>query len=203
MSRCILTVLAGALAAAALFSGGCSRKSHSKPLEVIQPLNNFSLVDQEGRTVSLKDLRGKVWVASFIFTRCAGPCSRVSASMAQLQSELAGQDGVALVSFTVDPGHDTPKVLKEYAARYGADPKRWCFLTGDKNTVYNIIRTNFLVAVEEATGKARKPGYQVTHSTKLALVDKRAQLRAYYDGTDPEQVKELRHAVAQLAREEP
>src|SRR5713101_367446 len=94
------------------------------------PVGDFSLTERSGQTVSRADLRGKVWVASFLFTRCCTGCPQITATLAQLQKELQGQPDVILVSFSVDPEHDTPKVLKDYAKEWGADPKRWLFLTG-------------------------------------------------------------------------
>jgi hypothetical protein len=87
------------------------------------PVADFTLVNQDGQTVTRADLAGKVWVASFLFTRCCTSCPQVSANLARLQHELAGQDGVVLVSFSVDPDHDTPAVLKAYAEAHGADSK--------------------------------------------------------------------------------
>ena len=167
------------------------------------PVADFSLTERGGRTVSRDDLLGKVWVASFIFTRCAGPCSQVSGSMARLQKELEGQKDVALVTFTVDPEYDTPKVLQGYAARFGADPERWLFLTGDRDKVYPLIRESFHLGVEQTQGTARTPGNEVTHSTRLAVVDRRGHVRGYFDGTQPEDLPLLRQRVAALVREKP
>src|SRR6476661_7088736 len=92
----------------------------------------FALTERSGKTVTRDDLKGKVWVASFVFVRCPGPCPQVTATMARLQKELdlANHADLRLVTFTVDPGRDNPKELAEYANRYQADPERWLFLTG-------------------------------------------------------------------------
>ena len=94
-------------------------------------------------------------------------------------------------------------MLKEYAQRHGADPQRWLFLTGEKKAVYGLIGSSFHLGVQEATGKARTPGNEVTHSTKLALVDAKGRIRGYFDGTDAGQLEKLRQDIGELSREKP
>jgi cytochrome oxidase Cu insertion factor (SCO1/SenC/PrrC family) len=146
------------------------------------PVPDFSLIERSGRTVTRADLLGKVWVAGFVFTRCNGSCPQVCATLARLEKETAGEPDVRLVAFSVDPRHDTPEVLRRHAERYQADPERWLFLTGDRDIVYGLIRTGFLLGVEENQGAARRPGNEVTHSSRLALVDRRGHVRGYFDG---------------------
>jgi cytochrome oxidase Cu insertion factor (SCO1/SenC/PrrC family) len=148
----------------------------------VGPVPDFALTERSGRTVTRADLLGKVWVAGFVFTRCNGSCPQVCATLARVQKETAGEPDVRLVAFTVDPRHDTPEVLRRHAERYQADPERWLFLTGDRDTVYGLIRTGFLLGVEENQGEARRPGNEVTHSSRLALVDRRGHVRGYFDG---------------------
>jgi protein SCO1/2/putative membrane protein len=150
---------------------------------------DFALTERGGQTVRATDLAGKVWVASFIFTRCAGPCFQVSSTMARLQQELGEREGVLQVSFTVDPDFDTPKVLQEYARRFGAGPTRWLFLSGSRSELYDLIRNSFHLGVER--GEKPEAGYEVEHSTKLVLVDGRGRIRGYYDGTNPDELPEL------------
>src|ERR1700683_3737016 len=124
--------LAFAILAGLGLAGG---RAGTLPDDVQWYAGHFSLTDQSGHPFSDKDLRGKVWVASFIFTRCAGPCARVSANMARLQKEMAGKEVLMLVSFSVDPDYDTPAVLQRYAAHFGADPSGWKFLTGKRRDI--------------------------------------------------------------------
>ncbi len=194
--------------AAMLFGlGGCLRPPPSSRTDPDIEVPDFRLTDQNGRPVSRDDLRGKVWVASFIFTRCATMCPQVSASMAELNKELPA-DGVMLVSFTVDPEHDTPAVLQEYGRRYGADPDRWRFLTGEQDKVYRLIRDGFFLAVEQNQGTARTTGNEVTHSPRLVVVDKRGHIRGLFDGRKVNEagqpvndVPQVRQRVAELLRE--
>jgi cytochrome oxidase Cu insertion factor (SCO1/SenC/PrrC family) len=200
MKSFIFTILGGTLCLAFLGLEGCSPTAK---LDDLGPVAPFSLQNQEKETVSLASLQGKVWVAGFVFTRCAGPCAHITGNLAKLQKDLADQKDVQLVSFTVDPDFDTPSVLKEYAARYGADPQRWYFLTGPKKEVYDLIQSSFHLGVVESQGKNRTPGNEVTHSTKLALVDARGRIRGYFDGTDDGQLEKLRQDIAELSREKP
>jgi uncharacterized membrane protein YozB (DUF420 family) len=105
--------------------------------------------------------------------------------MQRLQDQTAGQRDVLLVSITVDPRHDTPAVLRDYAdKRCHADPERWLFLTGDQNTIYPLIRNSFLLGVQETEGPDYRPGNEVTHSSRLALVDQAGHIRGYFDGRE-------------------
>jgi cytochrome oxidase Cu insertion factor (SCO1/SenC/PrrC family) len=175
---------------------------------------DFTLTERSGRTVRKADLLGKVWVASFVFTRCNGPCPQVCATLAQLQKELAGSPDVVLVTFTVDPEHDTPKVLAEYAERFGADPERWLFLTGKADDIYRLANEGFKLGAKPNEGAARQPGAEVEHSTRLVTVDRHGWIRGYFQGIrdphieEPDPVFEqnllrLRRKLDVLVREAP
>src|SRR5258706_9207597 len=128
------------------------RASLVRPLPVIGQVADFALTNQDGHAVTLPDLRGHVWVADIIFTRCAGPCLKMSRQMKELQQSLPTTSTAKLVSLTTDPGFDTPPVLKTYGERFGADAGRWIFLTGSKQEVGNLA-TNSL----KLTGIEKKP----------------------------------------------
>jgi cytochrome oxidase Cu insertion factor (SCO1/SenC/PrrC family) len=162
---------------------------------------NFTLTDRSGKAVRRADLDGKVWVAGFVFTSCGGPCPQVSATMARLQKELADQPDFRLVTFTVDPERDTPEVLTRYAEQYKADPDRWFFLTGKQDAVYALIKESFKLGVEQAQGSARQPGSEVTHSTRLALVDRHGHVRGYYEGRQTDEQGAKVDDVPRLVRD--
>ena len=147
-------------------------------LAVLAELPDFSLTERSGKKVTLADLRGRVWVTDFIFTSCAGPCPVMSRRMGRLQSELQRDrmDQVLCVSITVDPEHDTPQVLREYADSKGADPKQWLFLTGEKKAVRSLIIDGFKLTAP----KTPEEEESLLHSTRLALVDRRGRVRGYY-----------------------
>ena len=180
----------------AIFLAGCAPAQVDEDISF--PVADFSLIERSGRTVCRADLLGKVWVAAFIFTRCAGPCTQVSGSMAHLQHDLAGVPGVVLVSFTVDPEYDRPEVLHKYAARFQADPERWLFLTGEREPLYDLIYHTFHLGVQKNEGPDVRTGYEVEHSTKLVLVDPQGRIRGYYDGTDPDELPRLEQRIQWL-----
>jgi len=154
------------------------------------PLGSFRLVERSGREVTDADLSDRVWVAAFVFTRCPLSCPRISSVMKGLQGKFAGTD-VKLVSVSVDPEHDTPAVLKDYASRFGADPDRWWFLTGPKDDVRSLITDRFKLSVEATSAADQEAGAEAfSHSERLALVD-RGKVVGYYHSTDPKEVEAL------------
>jgi protein SCO1/2 len=166
-------------------------------LPVLGNVPDFMLVERSGTDVALSDLLGRVWVADFIFTHCAGPCPLLSAQMQALQAPLKEMPDARLVSFSVDPERDTPGALSEYADRYLADEDRWLFLTGDKARVYSVIREGFQLGV----GGVEEGTDQIMHSLRFALVDKKGRVRAYFDGTDPGLPKKLLPELRMLLKE--
>jgi cytochrome oxidase Cu insertion factor (SCO1/SenC/PrrC family) len=191
-----------ALTTTLLCLAGCTAWSRSDPLDDLGPIGDFSLIERSGRQVTGTDLAGKVWIASFIFTRCNGPCPAVTGTMARLQSDLAGRDGVVLVTISVDPDHDDPSVLREYADRFGADPERWLFLTGKRAEIYALCNQGFRVGVARDDREETPPGEAVTHSTRLVLVDKTSHKRGYFRG-ESEDLPRLEEAIATLLRDSP
>src|SRR5947209_4017197 len=141
MARFLLLV---GVAGLALCGGLSCRRETSEPLGEVPA---FELTERSGRPVSEETLRGKVWVASFIFTRCTGNCPQVTRTMEDLQKDLhlARRDDVRLVTFTVDPDRDRTKELQVYAEHFHADPGKWLFLTGSKEQIYGLLRDGFKV----------------------------------------------------------
>jgi protein SCO1 len=155
-------------------------------------IEDFTFTERSGKKVTKADLLGHPWLISFIFTRCAGPCPKVSTQMSELQSLVKGSD-VRLVTLTVDPDFDTTSVLSRYADTYRADPKRWLYLTGDKRKTYQMINNSFLMPVKEYTGKDREPGYEVMHSTNIMLVNEKGVVVNKYNAIDADDISRLRH----------
>ncbi len=152
-------------------------------------LGSFRLEERSGRVVTSDDLSVRVAIASFIFTRCPLSCPRITGIMQGLQRRLAGT-GVQLVSFSVDPEHDTPAVLRSYAERYGASPVSWWFLTGPKPAIYGLIRDGFKLSVTEAPAPAGEDTESIVHSDRLALID-RGRIVGFYESTNPEALDAL------------
>jgi protein SCO1/2 len=109
---------------------------------------DFVLTERSGQPLKAGDLRGRVWIADFIYTRCGDTCPLLGALMARLQADLADAPDLRLVSFSVDPAWDTPQVLRAYAARFGADPARWLFVTGDAGAMRRLVAEGFRLPVE-------------------------------------------------------
>lgn len=180
------------------------RNAHStaKPLAVTGVVPAFSLTNQLGRAVSLNDLRGQIWVADIIFSRCAGPCPQLTRTVQRLDQELSGVADLRWVSLTADPAFDTPEVLAKYAQEYGAKESRWWFLTGPKPDVYRLAMDGLKLGVEEKEPSARENLNDLfIHSTVLTLVDKRGRLRGFYRGMEADSLRELTNAVHELAKE--
>jgi protein SCO1/2 len=175
------------------------RATRPPPLPVYWPAPEFALVDQGGDTLRSADLRGRVWLASFIFTHCTDFCPRITHEMARLRDSLkaGGLLGgrVRLVSFSVDPARDTPDTLRAYAARFGTSPPgEWAFLTGTPpERVQRMIEEGFkLTARPVPAGPADTvAGYQVMHSPRIVLVDREGRVRGTYNVTEFEAMQRL------------
>ena len=159
---------------------------------------SFQLVNQNGQPFGSAQLAGKIWIADFIYTTCPGPCPMISSRMSELQKPLEKTD-VHLVSFSVDPEKDTPQVLRGYADKLQANPGRWDFLTGPKSAIYKLSHDGFKLAVSDGSGEQGIP----VHSTRMVLVDRRGQIRGYYDATEADAVTKLLADTNHLLREQP
>jgi len=171
----------------------------SPALPVLGVVPSFSLTERAGGAVTQDDLRGKVWIADFIFTRCPDVCPVLTSRMRDLQKTLdARRADVTLVSISVDPGHDTPEVLRTYATAHGAGPG-WHFVTGPRDTVASLLRDGFHVAFAD-DGPATGP---ITHSDRFVLVDPELRIRGYYHGSDPAELQRLADDARHLAPTRP
>jgi protein SCO1/2/putative membrane protein len=160
------------------------------PLEI----GDFTLVDQSGATVTKQDLLGKPWVASFIFTRCAGACPLLVRKVYDL-SQMVPQVDMRFVTITVDPEHDTVEKMKRYADVYEAQPERWLFLTGEKYEVYRLIRHGFKVAAWEQFGTERLPGYEFAHSLSLIHVGADGKVLGKYSSDVDSELRTLQRVL--------
>lgn len=165
---------------------------------VLWEVPGFALVDQTGDTLRAADLRGTAWAVSFFFTNCSGVCPLITSRMAALRDSLAAAGllgaEVRLVSISVDPARDTLQALADYAARYGGSPpSEWAFLTGSPpEAVRRLIQEGFKVTASLGAGVGDPAGdYQVQHTPRLELVDRRGRVRGTYDATDPQALARL------------
>ena len=153
---------------------------------------DFILTDSQAKEFTSQALRGKVWVTDFIFTTCAGICPTMSKNMSSLYQSFLSDKRVEFVSISVNPTNDSPQVLTEYAKRYKADPSKWHFLTGKIETIEAIMAKGFKI------GSAESPAM---HSGYFVLVDKKGQIRGYYDGMDKDRIRQLLLDIAALTKE--
>lgn len=168
----------------------------SAPMEKLAQVPEFTLTDQTGSPFASADLKGKIWVANFIFTRCKGPCPLIIARMVELNGKLKKiHDGVKLVSFTVDPEHDTPQVLANLGQNLAANPPDWKFLTGSPESINNIVVKGLLQPL------AKEPDGTPAHSQRFVIVDGEGWIRGYREGEDPEVVQKLMVDIGTLLRE--
>ena len=173
----LLLAMAGVVAAKFLLP-----KARVEP-EVLFPAAEYALVDQDAKPFGHQNLKGKPYVAAFVFTQCASTCPRMTAQMAEMQKDLPPE--VQLVSFSVDPKRDTPEVLKRYAATYKADESRWRFLTGERDAIVKVAE-GMMVTVKEQEGE-----HPILHSERLFLVDGQNRVRKTYLTRSPDATKEL------------
>lgn len=202
-----LGVISAVLLAFCLIAARKLPDADDRPLPIYGAVADFTLTNQDGSPISLGDLRGRVWVADIIFSRCPGPCYRMTRQMSDLQQALPRKSDARLVTLTTDAAYDTPQVLKTYAGRFAADPHRWLFLTGTPREVAHLaIDSLKLTAVAKSPEERQSPEDLFIHSTIFVVVDKQARLRGVFETTgddvDPAAVKtRILDAVKRLERE--
>lgn len=162
-------------------------------LPVIGGIPDFEFIDSEGRDVGLSTLKGKVWVADFIFTTCTMACPIMTGNMNIIHKKYKKNDDLRLVSISVYPEYDTPEVLKKYASQYEANTDTWHFLTGNESTVKEVIKDGFKIGDYEDI---------IFHSEKFALVDRNGMIRAYYNGMKSEDMKKLKKDINNLLKQD-
>lgn len=201
-------------------------KNSFKPLEILGPIEiqsktvdgrqvndtvyhtigGFSLLDQDSNEISDAIFKGKIHVANFFFTTCGTICPKMSTEMMRVQHAFEKDTNVVIVSYTVDPEHDTPLVLKEYASQHKAIKNKWYFLTGDKKTIYDLARNSYYLVAGEGDGGPE----DFIHSEMFTLIDKEGRIRGgrdkkgnmlTYDGTNILDVNRLIEDIAVLKLE--
>jgi protein SCO1/2 len=160
---------------------------------------DFKLTERSGKDVAIADLRGKIWIADFIYTTCTDTCPLQTAAMATLQKEFAAHSNVQFVSVSVDPDRDTPQVLSAYADKHEADRQRWYFLTGQRDQVIKLVRDGFHLSVAAFPSGAEQSG-MIPHSPRFVLIDQQAQIRGYYDSREMDGLARLRNDIETLLK---
>jgi protein SCO1/2 len=166
----------------------------------LYPVGEFSFTNQDGARFGSAELRGKVWVAAFFFTRCPTICPKITARMKWLGEQAKERKlGLELVSISVDPENDTPEVLREYAKKNGLDLAHWSLLTGDDEAIKKTTLEGFKVAVE-GKADATAPDFGILHGSHLVLVDRVGQIRGYYRSSDDAEMHKLLDDVARVSK---
>lgn len=193
----------------ALAAFSCSQKEEKKELPflgrheytdtdtIYHKVADFKFVNQDSAFVTNETLYGKVYVADFFFTSCPTICPIMKTQMLRVYDSLQNEQDLMILSHTIDPKHDTVAVLKEFAERLGVTSDKWHFVTGEKEDIYRIGQTSYMVsAVEDPT----EPGGFI-HSGAFILVDRQQRIRGIYDGTKPDQVDRLMGDIQILLKE--
>ena len=168
-------------------------QANQKPrLPVLGQVQDFTLYNSDGKEYSLKQLKGRVWIADFFFTTCGDICPMMTKHLSSIHQSLKIEKNVFLVSFTVNPEHDTPEVLREYAKKLKADTRKWFFLTGPRDQITDIAVKSFKL------GSVDEP---IFHSSYFTLVDRYGLIRGYYDGIKQENLARLLKDAAALLKE--
>jgi protein SCO1/2 len=154
-------------------------------------IGNFSFLNQNGKTITQNDVKGKVFVAEYFFTTCQTICPIMNLEMQRVHEAYKKNDEVSMLSFTVNPEVDTVEQMKRYADEHNADSKQWHFLTGEKDKLYELARKSFFVLKPAESENQGDVGSDFIHTNNFVLVDQKMRIRGYYDGTNSKEVDRL------------
>jgi len=158
---------------------------------------DFSLTNQNGKTITQADYKDKIYVADFFFTTCQTICPIMTDNMEKIQKEIMNDDEVMLLSHSVTPDIDTVEQLKKYAIKKGVNDKKWNLVTGDKGEIYRLARKSYLAVKDDGM----PDDYGMVHTENFMLIDKKGQIRGYYDGTKTEDITTLLKDIKKLKKE--
>ena len=158
---------------------------------------DFKLINQNGKTITQNDYKNKIYVADFFFTTCQTICPIMTSHMADIQKVILNDNDVMLLSHTVTPEIDTVAQLKHYAIEKGVNDAKWNLVTGEKKQIYELARKSYLAVKTTGLGDA----FDMIHTENFMLIDKKRQIRGFYDGTDPDAIKKLLKDIKILKEE--
>ena len=168
---------------------------------VLSSVQPFSFIDQDGRTITNKDVAGKVYVAEYFFTTCKGICPKLNTNLKAVYEKYKNTPGFLILSHSVDPYTDSVGRLKKYADSLGVDSKNWIFLTGNKDSLYQAARVSYLL--DDPKNNYTPIDEQFIHTQFFALVDKAGQVRKIIDGLKKDELRQMDEAIDQLLKEDP
>tara|TARA_R110000868_G_scaffold160412_1_gene389987 strand:+ start:600 stop:1274 length:675 start_codon:yes stop_codon:yes gene_type:complete len=158
---------------------------------------DFKLINQNGKIITQKDYQDKIYVADFFFTTCQSICPVMTTNMAIIQKDIMNDDDVMLLSYSVTPKIDSVAQLKRYAIEKGVNDQKWNLVTGDKKQIYELARKSYLVVKTDGNGDE----FDMIHTENFVLVDKKKQIRGFYDGTNSEDIARLIKDIKILKKE--
>ncbi len=158
---------------------------------------DFSLINQNGKIITQEDYKDKIYIADFFFTTCQTICPIMTDHMHDIQKEIKNDDDIMLLSHSVTPEIDSVAQLKKYALKKGIDDSKWNLVTGNKKQIYDLARKSYL-AVKDYDSDDQ---YDMIHTENFMLIDKKSQIRGFYDGTNPDDINRLLEDIETLKKE--
>ncbi|MEN8249682.1 MAG: SCO family protein [Bacteroidota bacterium] len=190
-----------------LFFQSCSTKNHDLPYlgrheysetdTIFHTIKSFSFYDQDSSLITNEIFDNKIYVTDFFFTTCPSICPTMKVQMLRIYEAYKENPNVLLLSHTIDPAHDNVEVLHDYATRLGVSSKKWHFVTGIKDSIYNMAHNSYYIGARE--NEKAPGGYE--HSGAFIIVDGKRRIRGVYDGTKPESVDQLIEDLKKLLAE--
>ena len=164
-------------------------------------IGEFSLQNQDGKTITLAEVEGNIHVAEHFFTHCKSICPVMNVQMQRVHKKFRDNEDIKILSFTVDPDNDTVQRMKWYANKHKATGNNWHFLTGSKEDLYHLARKSYFVLKPAEARNLGDAGSDFIHTNNFVLIDKKLRIRGYYDGTDPKEVDQMMHDMELLLEE--
>ena len=162
---------------------------------------DFSFLNQNGEEITQEFVKNKVYVAEYFFTTCGSICPIMNKQMKRVQAAYSDNEGLKILSFTVNPEIDSVEQMKHYAVGHNADDHQWQFLTGEKKKLYALARKSFFVLKPAEAQNLGDAGSDFIHTNNFVLVDRKRRIRGYYDGTSTTSVDSLIHDIGRLLKE--
>lgn len=160
-------------------------------------IGDFTLINQNGKTITNKDYEGKIYITDFFFTRCQTICLVMAYNMAELQEYYKNDDDIMFLSHSVTPTIDSIAVLRSYANKKGVIDHKWNVTTGDKKHIYNLARKNYFAVLDDGNGDEN----DFIHTENFVLIDKERRIRGIYDGTEKKNMEKIIADITLLKEE--
>jgi len=174
-------------------------KKYIVPNDTVSVIRPFAFINQDGETITDKDVEGKVYVAEFFFTTCRGICPIMNNNMRQVYEKFKDEDGFLILSHTCDPENDSVQQLKKYADSMGVNTHRWMFLTGRKDSLYTMARISY--TIDDPANNLRDINDDFLHTQFWALVNKKCEIKKIYDGLRESEVNAMMRQIEKLLKE--